>query len=207
MQAQDIDMPAEMCQDNRTFCDTDGSKPPFCFQPCGQRAALPWYCVRVAPQAEKLARDTLLDVGLTVWLPMEERQRSNRQWISRPLFPAYMFMQFDYSADDWRIAWARAKANHRLRLELLGLSRSAPTPLPRAAMDSLFKQCDADGVIRPKPPQPADRLGITYRVTRGPFALFIGVCSMSETDRVCLLLTLFGRDMPTWLHVDDVEQV
>lgn len=211
MLAQHVDTAPEMCQTHAST--TDGTDFTSCFRPCGQRdePGYQWYCVRTAPQAERAAFDALRNENLCVWLPQEDYIKSNRQRIIRLLFPCYQFVQIDYEADDWRLSWAKAKQDHRLRLQLLGLGRFEPTVVPWLQMQGLLAQCGSDGIIRSADrkdkAEAGARVGKMFRVTRGGWSYFSGICSLSETERVCLLLNLFGRSMPTWVETKDVELI
>lgn len=64
----------------------------------GNDSAMPWYVIRVKANAEKTAAQSLTNRGVVVFLPLQKRQsrRKNFGLIDIPLFPGYIFGQFDY---------------------------------------------------------------------------------------------------------------
>jgi len=59
---------------------------------------LPWYVVRCKANAERTVAQSLTNRGITVFLPLEKRisKRKNVGHIETPLFPGYVFAQFDF---------------------------------------------------------------------------------------------------------------
>jgi transcription antitermination factor NusG len=58
----------------------------------------PWYVVRCRANAERAVASGLTNRGVNVFLPFEKRpsKRKNIGYIETPLFPGYVFAQFEY---------------------------------------------------------------------------------------------------------------
>jgi transcription antitermination factor NusG len=168
-----------------------------------------WYCTRVAPQCESAADKALKLLGVSAWFPRLERVDATRHRRQGPLFPGYGFVHTDIMCPAFRLAWFHATRDpdkRRLRLALLG-QRDAPKPLLNPVMAELLAMADADGIVRDKPRQAVDQIGATYRVNRGQWALFAGVCDATDRDRVRLLLSLFGRQCSVWVRAKDCDAI
>ncbi|MDP9052952.1 MAG: hypothetical protein M3N93_01405, partial [Acidobacteriota bacterium] len=66
----------------------------------GSHPETPWYVIRVKSNAERVVAQSLTNRGINVFLPLEKRmsRRRNFGFIEIPLFPGYLFAQFEYRA-------------------------------------------------------------------------------------------------------------
>ncbi|MGE4044476.1 MAG: transcription termination/antitermination protein NusG [Acetobacteraceae bacterium] len=189
------------------LCDsTEGGSAYLSFLPCGCHCAPPfgWYCVRTNHGQEVLSLQRLRSIGLSVWLPEYEACWSNGQTRIAPLFPRYLFVEFDVSGSLW------ARIFRQPGVETILTSGGRPAEVPLAAMQALWSQCAPNGVIYRKKPTAQDariRPGELVEAKAGPFARFRGICQRSSSARVEILLSVFGRETPVVLSRKDVDVV
>jgi len=155
------------------------------FTPYNARSGVAWHCVYSKPQAEILAEVQLRQQGFVAWVPLESR-RNGRQSKLAPLFPRYLFAQFDVAEDHWAPV-----VNTRGVSDLLRSPSGRPLDVPQRVMDRLMEQCAPNGVIYPAEAREMRRDDVG-RVIDGPFAEFSGICTRTARDRVWLLLAVFG---------------
>lgn len=178
-----------------------------------------WWLVqslRADATVEKLAKDTAVEVyypklRIMVTPPrdrLSKLQRKNAHMFARPVekpvFPGYPFARFDWSKDGWREIFRHAG--------IQGIAWHEGKPCP--VLDSYiakFKSLEVKGAI----PGDVDvqtlfgfQVGEEVRVMTGPFAGWNGTIErLDESERVRLLLAVFGRSTPTDLTVDDIEKL
>ena len=74
-----------------------------------------WYVVHTQPNRENRAAMNLRRQGFSAYLPIFQRTRRHArrtETVSRPLFPRYMFVEFDRNREPWRSIHSM---NHRWR--------------------------------------------------------------------------------------------
>ena len=148
-----------------------------------------WYVAQLKPNSHRIALGHLERQGFVAFVPMHattERLRGAFRTRSKPLFPGYVFLQFDPAAAGW------SKINATRGVTRLICSGAVPRPVPEGVMQALLARADAAGsgtteaVFDP---------GDTVAVTQGPFADFVAtVEKMSADERVWVLLELMGRE-------------
>lgn len=149
-----------------------------------------WHVVHTQPNGEERAVANLARQGFTSFLPVYRRRIRHARRVSlvaRPLFPRYLFVQFDADAAPWRsISGTFGVSNLLCRGE-------RPLAVPAGVVEAIQTRVDAEGYVR---------LGTTSRfapgqrlqITEGAFALATGLFeSMTDGERVVLLLDLLGR--------------
>lgn len=182
-------------------------------EPINPNPGLRWYCVRTAFQQELVADIELRRAGFVVYLPAELRAaaRTRSGEIRRgsydrivPLFPRYLFVQFDISDDHWRTI-VKLRGVERI----FGCTPEHPTPVPQRAIDILLEQCAPNGVIYPPKARQFDPLpiGAEVEILDGPFTAFHGICMLSAPKRVRLLVEIFGRSTEVELTHAQVREV
>jgi len=185
-------------------------KPVVIWQPAD---GLRWYCVRTRYEDEKLAA---IQIGLagfdvfapTVWKPaMRARRdafgvlRPARPAHLRPLFQRYQFVRFHLS-DNWQDIRELPGVDG-----ILGTAPDRPVAMPAWAIEQIRSRCSENGCVYPSSPgQPENALvGKLVRLTEGPMTSFEGICDWSDSKRVRVLLSLFGRDCPITVDQTAVE--
>jgi len=126
--------------------------------------------------------------GFDAWLPRYRKTRRHArsfQTTVAPLFPGYVFVRLDTSAQRWR------SVNGTFGVRSLISQDGEPARLPGAFVESLQMRTDADGIVGPEAaPLP---LGSKVRVVAGPFADYVGtLIRLDSRQRVTLLLSMLG---------------
>jgi len=141
------------------------------------------------PNGLSVALRNLQRQDIKAFVPTREitrRARDSLRTRQSPLFPGYVFVQFDPGLPGWH----RINATRGIT-RLLVENRHTPRPLPPAFMHGLLARCDANGRLI----TPEDiRAGDPVRVTAGPFADFISrVEHVTEDERLQVLLEIMGQ--------------
>jgi transcriptional antiterminator RfaH len=164
-----------------------------------------WFCAWTHPSAEFRSELDLMAKGFRVYLPLHLDRRFERdagQAIIGPLFPRYLFVQFNPSRDQWRrIYRSRGIAG------LIAVTTDKPIPVPIGIIEHLQARTSARRVVDDPGEHPEAsriRVGATGTVLGGPWAGWTGICTLSRRDRLTLLLSLFGRQVPVSLRHDQV---
>jgi transcriptional antiterminator RfaH len=174
-----------------------------------------WYCLQTDMGGESRARDEIAQQGFTVHLPLfvdyrtrvisevingKRQRRTEETSAIRPLFPTYLFVQFDRLNDRWR----RLHSTRGVR-RLFSASADMPIPVPQRVMAELFARGRGEGgVIDERAPHPQIMVGSEVTVLAGLFEGQTGTCTRSGRKRVRVLLSLFGRAAEIDLQRDDV---
>lgn len=167
--------------------------------------SLRWFCARTAPRREALAVFFVREkLGFRVENPtvLVVRSRRFQPWlrsaVRTPMFPSYLFVEFDPGDPAWR-----AIATQPGVTRLMGSGPEDPTPLPPGVVEEIVAR-PAEGLealfgaaSRPRP-------GAAVRVVSGPLEGREGVCCRSTEERVTVLLSLFGAPRPVAFTPDAV---
>lgn len=160
-----------------------------------------WYCARTKPKQEHIAaanvRKTL---GLEVFLPRLQFERSTRRGIVRvvePLFPCYIFIYTMLGSKLDEIRYASGISN------LVHFGNTIPR-VPDSAIDELKQYFEVEEPILL---QDQIHSGHEVRVGSGAFAHLTGVVlrSLPARQRVQVLLDILGR--PTLVEMDQKSVV
>lgn len=163
-----------------------------------------WYVVHTQPRGEERAAWHLANQGFRCFLPRLRKLRRHARksdTVLEPLFPRYMFVNFDADAARWRaINGTRG---------VVGLIANGPNPMPVAAgvVESLQTQCEPDGSA------PLTALGVfcegtRVRIKTGAFAGQTGQIAeiaARGADRVRVLLEFMGAQTSLQLPAYAVE--
>ncbi|TNF19037.1 MAG: transcriptional activator RfaH [Rhodobacteraceae bacterium] len=167
-----------------------------------ERAELPaenWFVAQLKPNGLALALRNLARQGFDSFVP-ERLENVRGRMARRPLFPGYLFVQFDPEAHGWQ-----AINSTRGITRLLLNDTRRPTPLPGQFMGGLIARCDDRGLLLP----PEDiAAGDRIRVISGPFAeLVTTVDSLDKDQRLQVLIDLMGRQVRTSIPRQNVEKL
>lgn len=147
-----------------------------------------WYVAQLKPNGLVRARRNLERLGHGVWMPvLETEKRTARGPVKTrvPVFPGYLFVQFDAAVPGW------GAINNTFGVaRLICAGRETPLALPGGFVQELRKRCDAeDCILPPRELQP----GEAVTLISGPFAgLVAQVIDMKPDGRVGLLLEMLG---------------
>ena len=146
---------------------------------------LPWYVIRVKSNTERVVAQSLTNRGITVFLPLEKRlsKRKNFGLIETPLFPGYVFAQFEY-----RAALPVVTCPGVVHIICRG---TVPEPVDPAEMHSLLVLSQTAVSMSLLP---TFARGQKVRITGGPLADVEGiVISDNGSQRLILSVTLLRR--------------
>lgn len=147
-----------------------------------------WYVVETRPRSEPQAVMHLERQGFrALWLRFRKTRRHARRidQVLAPLFPNYLFVQFDRSCDNWTAINGTIGVRR-----LVGASAQGPQAMPSEAIACLLTRCD-NGVMHSL--MPAIEPGQRVRLVSGPFAdRLASVERLDGHGRVRVLLDMLG---------------
>lgn len=164
-------------------------------------AALSWYVVQTQPRAEGKAALNLARQGYQVYLPRYLRRRRHArrvETVRSPLFPGYLFVAVDIATQRWR------SIQSTIGVSRLICNGDHPAAVPQAVIDQIRGRENGDGLVqlsRQSPFTPGD----SVRIRDGIFESCLGLFeSLTDGERVAVLLDLLGRRVRVLLEVDRV---
>jgi len=158
---------------------------------------LPWYVIRVKSNTERVVAQSLTNRGITVFLPLEKRlsKRKNFGLIETPLFPGYVFAQFEY-----RAALPVVTCPGVVHIICRG---TVPEPVDPAEMHSLLVLSQTAVSMSLLP---TFARGQKVRFTGGPLAAVEGiVISDNGSQRLILSVTLLRRSVVAQMDRNWIE--
>jgi transcriptional antiterminator RfaH len=147
-----------------------------------------WGVINTHPHKETLAIENLQRQNFQTYCPhIKKRIKHARreQDVLRPLFPSYVFVQFDTTTHRWRSILStfgvRTLISCGERLSFLHDDFIAS-----------LRACEVDGaIVRPQSPY---TVGQKVKVSGGPFdGVVATIIEMSEKDRLVVLMNLLNR--------------
>ena len=160
-----------------------------------------WYAVYTQPRNELMASEHLARQGFEIFLPryLKRRRHARRiDLVPAPLFPRYLFIQFDVNDAGWRVV--------RSTRGVVDLVRNGidPVKLPVGIIEQMRDREGDDGYVRLNSHLNLSR-GVRIRIEAGPFADYEAIFeAQRDNDRVVALLSLLGRKVVVELPVADV---
>ena len=151
-------------------------------------AAAGWYALYTRARHEKLVDQQLHERGIESFLPLQtelSRGRNRWRWVSRPLFPGYLFVH---------VARAELRPVGRLRgvVAVVG-SAKRPAPVPADQLESVRRMVEPP--VRAMP-WPYIQSGRAVRVVVGPLAGLRGfIVEPKKTCRLVISVALLGRSV------------
>ena len=174
--------------------------------------ALEWYVLRVASGRESTLRDALQkkiqlsgleDEIPTVLVPTEqvsEIKGGKKRLRERKLFPGYIIVEMDLVDDVWYLI----KETNGIG-DFVG-SQQRPLPLPPEEVEKILN------TMKEKDETPEVKIdlepGNGVKIKEGPFENFDGTIDeiFPAKGQVRVIVTIFGRATPVWLHYEHVEK-
>ena len=167
---------------------------------------LRWYVVQTKPNFEIASRDNLRDQGLRVFFPAFRRRVVKGKKVvvkTYPLYPSYLFVEFDVLVDKWR-----SINGTRGVVKVLGSTEDNATPLPVGWVEGMLQGLDESGfVLLPEASEtevfyePGTRLLINGSSFNGLEA----VCERCEKNRVAVFFSLLCRKVKAYLPLSAVS--
>jgi transcription antitermination factor NusG len=161
-----------------------------------------WHVVEALAGKPFTAERALAAAGWDVFHPLHLQRTLRHPDKIVPLFPGYLFVLFGLEDD-----WPRICHTEAVRC-LLG-PPGKPSPVPMAAINDLQARTSARRIVDDPltPGAPPYGPGARLAVRSGPFAGLSGVCAMAAADRIMLMLSMFGRDVPVALAPGAVSRL
>lgn len=155
-----------------------------------------WFVVQTKPAEEERAERHLCRQGIETFLPLYRKRVFGEGWVlegRRPLFPGYLFARFDV------LECSRVNSTRGVR-RVLGFG-GGPLPVSDEVVEAIRVRVGVDGLIELDDGfMEGDRLEVVSGPLRGFSVVFSG--NLSDAERVCVLLGLFGREvrveLPRW---------
>jgi transcriptional antiterminator RfaH len=143
-----------------------------------------WYLVRTKPGKERWVSGQLSAILPEVYLPMLEARIprwGKLAWSVMPLFPCYVFAQFDLQARYFDV-------KYMLGVQGIVSAGHDPLAVPMAVVEEI-KSRGVNGVVKIEPRELDN--GERVRVVDGPFRGFDAIFEryLSGAERVAILLT------------------
>lgn len=150
-----------------------------------------WYVAQTQAQAETKACANLARQGFEVYLPRYPRtvRHARRVNIVRaPLFPSYIFVRIDLTAQRWRVI------NSTIGIKRLVGHEGAPAQIATDVIETLKQHEMADGFSSVISPASRLKTGDAVRILKGAFDSCCGIFqARTDSERVEILLDLLGR--------------
>jgi transcriptional antiterminator RfaH len=160
-----------------------------------------WYVVQSQPHAERKAAAHLDRQGFQSYLPqfLKSRRHARRiETVTSPLFPSYLFVLVDTTAQRWR------SIQSTVGVARLVCNGNMPAPVPEGVVSALKQREDERGFFRLEQ-RPLFKPGETVSVLHGAFASYLGLFErMTDRERVAILLDLLGRKVRVVLDASSI---
>jgi transcriptional antiterminator RfaH len=161
-----------------------------------------WFAVQTIPRSEEKAREHLMRQSYQTYLPRLRKRRRHARKVDvvlRPLFPGYLFVNFDPAREPWRAINSTVGVTR-----LVGFGDEL-VPVPDRVIEALRSLEDDKGVIVGAGPQL--KPGQAVRILDGALVDQIGVLlEGSGAERVRLLVRLLGRKVKVVMSGELVER-
>ena len=161
-----------------------------------------WYVIQTKPKEEGKAASYLSNKEVETFSPLIEVFITRNARISkelRPLFPGYIFGNFDLELNYSLVRWGRGIKR------ILGFGEY-PTPISEEVVEIIKERTDTQGIVRVKHHfNPND----VVRIKAGPLKDILGIFErwMSDNERVRILLNLIGYQPAVEIHYSMIEKV
>ena len=160
---------------------------------------LNWYLIRTKPRNESRAQNYLKCHGINTFLPWMESVPNKGITTVKPLFPNYLFAQFDITESYPLVKWGRGINT------IIGFG-NYPTPVANEVISIIKNRTNENNVVNK-----AYMINKNDRVvvTSGPLKNLMGIFDrwISESGRVRILLNLVGYQPHVDLHYSQLNRV
>jgi len=161
-----------------------------------------WYAVYTKSRHERKVNTHLIQEGITVFLPEIEqwsRRRDRKKRIYYPIFPGYLFINTELSAES-RLKVIKTKGVVRI----LG-NNGIPTAIPEHQIESIQKAIDSRNTISSFPYL---KTGQIVKVISGPLDGVEGIfVSEKGKGKLIISVDILQRSVAVEIEETDVEPV
>ena len=145
--------------------------------------------------ANRGLEDKILDIQIPLETVTEITESGEAKQVERKVFPGYVLVKMIMTDDTWHLI-----RNIRGVTGFVGSANNA-IPLTEEEVQSLGMEKHEIVVLY--------KVGDPVNITDGPLATFIGTVDAidAEKNKVCVVVSMFGRETPVELELDQVEVV
>ena len=139
------------------------------------------------------------DIIQEIRVPMEEvieMKDNQKKVVERKIYPGYVMVKMIMTDDTWHLI-----RNIRGVTGFVGTANNEPIPLTEEEVLALGME-RREIVVR-------YNVGDQVKITDGPLSSFLGTVEEidAEKNKVCVVVSMFGRETPVELELDQVEVV
>ncbi len=161
-----------------------------------------WYVIQTKPGNEQRAEINLSNQGIETFLPLYKAHQINSGRIiekKRPLFPNYLFAKFELSTRYAQVKWTRGVS----KIVTFG---DMPAPVAEEVIQEIKSRVGKDNLIELEEDwQEGDIMEIISGPLKGLRAIFLK--KMSDKERIKVLLTLLGSEVPAQIPKWQVKKI
>ncbi len=145
--------------------------------------------------ANRHLEDMILDIRIPMETVTEITESGESKQVERKVFPGYVLVKMIMTDDTWHLI-----RNIRGVTGFVGSANNA-IPLTEEEVQALGMEKHEVVVLY--------NVGDQVKITDGPLATFIGTVDEidAEKNKVCVVVSMFGRETPVELELDQVEVV
>jgi transcriptional antiterminator RfaH len=151
-----------------------------------------WYVVNTKAREEPKASFNLKRQGFNSYLPQYKKTRRHARrmdTVLAPLFPKYLFIEFDLDLESW------SSINSTAGVKKLIMFGSLPATLPSELVEEIRTREDVEGVVSLNQYLKIKQ-GDQVTINSGAFNEHRGIFECQDDDkRIIILLKLMGRDV------------
>lgn len=161
-----------------------------------------WYVVATKPNRERSAEANLSNQGYDIFFPIAEKIRRHARRVDivrRPLFPGYLFVQFDPATTAWRAINGTVGVRHLL------MNNGRPQSIHGNFIKAIKLRISASGVISED--APVYKEGEKVELMSGPMQGHLAtIFSADENGRIKILLAMMGGEVISTIAVEDIQK-
>ena len=145
--------------------------------------------------ANRHLEDMILDIRIPMESVTEVTESGETKQVERKVFPGYVLVKMIMTDDTWHLI--------RNIRGVTGFVGSANNAIPLTEEEVLALGMEKHEVVV------LYKVGDQVKITDGPLATFIGTVDEidAEKNKVCVVVSMFGRETPVELELDQVEVV
>ena len=151
-----------------------------------------WYVVNTKAREETKALFNLKRQGFNAYLPQYKKTRRHARrtdTVLAPLFPKYLFVEFDLDMENWSCINSTIGVSHLIKFGAM------PTPVPSKLVAEIHAREDAEGMVSLNRYLKIKH-GDEVTIITGAFSDHTGIFECQNDDeRIVILLNLMGRDV------------
>lgn len=147
--------------------------------------------------------DAVVDIKIPTEQVTEVKEGGKRETKDSKVFPGYVLVRMEVDDNSWAVV-----RNTPGVTGFVGIN-GKPAPLSREDYDKIMRRTSHATGTAPKRTATDLEIGQSIRVVSGPLADFDGQISelMPEAGKVKVMLTIFGRETPVELTLDQVASI